>query len=195
MCKLFLLINWNSIFSALTGGLIAGYFSLRAVDKAEMKDSKKREEEEKSLLRSFLLSIRDEVDTLWNRYMWGMGERLESLPENSPLLVYYPVAQNYFVVYDGNSSLIGKIKDDSLRKLIIITYTQAKGLLDSYKMNNELVQKFENFSIAAHNNSMFNSQAEAVRAGLVTYVKGIKEQHYEIKKNVAELIEKINQIR
>lgn len=194
MCKLFSLIDWNSVVSALVGGAIAGFFSLRAVDRSAKKDSEMRKKEEESLLNAFLLSIRDEVDTLWNRYMWGIGEELEKLPENQPFLWQYPLTQNYFSVYDNNSSLIGKIKEDNLRKLIIITYTQAKGLIDSYRFNNEMVKTYEDFSLRQTSNPTFGEKVEAELAALIRYAEGIKKQHNEIRENIVELLKRLSNI-
>lgn len=194
MCHFTASIDWNSICSALIGGLIAGLFSLIAVWQSAKKDLEKRLNEEKEVLKSFLLSIRDEVDTIWTRYMEGMGERVENLPEKTAFLLYYPASQNYFVTYDENSSLIGRVKDDKLRKLIIVTYTKAKGLLDSYKMNNEMVQKYENFILLFQqtNNAIFKAWADAALGGLIIYADGIKRQHNEIKSNVIELLKKLS---
>lgn len=196
MCKLFSVIDWNSVVSALVGGAIAGFFSLRAVDRSAKKDSEMRKKEEESLLNAFLLSIRDEVDTLWDRYMWGIGEELEKLPENQAFLWYYPITQSYFSVYDNNSSLIGKIKDNNLRKLIIITYTQAKGLIDSYRFNNEMVKAYEDFSLAHRqtNDPTFEEKVKAELAALIRYAEAIKKQHNEIKENIAELLKRLSNL-
>ena len=74
-----------------------------------------------------------------------MGARVESLKEGEPLLVYYPLVSDFFTVYNGNSFLIGRIPYNDLRKQIIKTYTLAKGMADSFRMNNDLNQKFENW--------------------------------------------------
>lgn len=184
------------LISAFIGAIIGGLFSLGGVWLAHKNDLKKEQEREKLLLKGFLLSIRDEIETLWDRYMWGIGEVLEKLPEKSPLLYFYPLTQSYFTVYDDNSSLIGKIEDNDLRKLIIITYAKAKGLVDGYRFNNEMVQKYENlnFLYQQTNNPTIGSQAKAALAGLVEYADGIKKQHLEIKNSVAELLRKLSNI-
>jgi hypothetical protein len=71
------------------------------------------------------------------------GARLESLRENEPFNFYYLFASDFFSVYNSNASLIGRINDNGLRKQIIKTYILSKGMVDSFRLNNALVHKFE----------------------------------------------------
>lgn len=182
--------GWMSLLSAVIGGIITGLFAIWAVHITHKKEMKKIKEQEESLMNGLLQSIHDEVETLWDIYQEGMGVHLEALPEGHPLLMFYPITQDYFTVYHGNSFLIGKIKDNDLRKSIITTYTQAKGLIDSYRMNNDMVQKYEqlDFLYRQTNNPVFAQQLNAQHSVLVKYVKGIKEQHNELKNNVNVLL-------
>lgn len=100
--------------------------------------------------------MHDEIETLWESYIVGVGNNLAALPENQPLLTYYPVTQEYFSVYVGNAILIGRISDTELRKSVVSTYAMARGLIDSYRLNNELLQKFE------HWDSMYKQTSEEV---------------------------------
>ena len=186
-------IDFSSLISAIIGGLIAGGFSLLAVSATHKNDLKKKQKQEETLLEEFLASIRVEIDTLWNRYMAVIGKTLEDLPNNQPLLFFYPVTQDYFTIYESNATLIGKIQDRDLSKLLVNTYLQAKGLIDSYRMNNELVQKFENFMFLYQqtNNSILKSQAEAVKTSLTSYADDIRKSHLEIKNNVFELLRRL----
>jgi len=176
--------------SAILGGIITGIFSLWAVNKSHKKEISRLKSQENSLIQSLLQSIHDEIETLWDTYQQGMGVYLESFQENTPLLRVYPITQDYFSVYHGNTFLIGKIKDNDLRKHIIVTYTQAKGLIDSYRMNNEMVQKYEqlDFLYRQTNNSIFLQQLNAQYSILGEYAKGIKDQHNKVKNSVAALL-------
>ena len=184
---------WGFI-GAIIGSIIGGTFTLKGVSISHKNDLKKQKTEESTLLKGFLLSIRGEIKTLWDRYMWGVGKDLEKLLVGKPFLVTYPLTQNYFIVYDSNASLIGKIEDDDLRELIVIAYTCAKGLIDSYKLNNDLVQKWGNLVLQYQltNNPVFDQNAKALLVGLTDYVVGIKELHFEMKDNVAKLLEKLD---
>lgn len=102
-----------------------------------------QKQNQQKLIKGFLQAIHDEIETLWEIYEADMGVQLEALHDGNPLLVYYPVMQEYFTVYNTNGFLIGHVEDPDLRKLIIQVYSKARGLIDSYKMNNDMVGKLE----------------------------------------------------
>lgn len=153
----------------------------------------KQEIEGRKLLKSLLQAIHDEIETVWESYQMGMGIHIEALKEGQPLLMYYPVTQDYFTVYSGNSFLIGRIDDNDLRKDIIVTYTLARALIDSYRMNNELVQKYENIHwiFKETGNNVHKLLGEAHYLGLKNYSGSLKKYHYGLKKNVEDLLRKL----
>ncbi len=63
--------------------------------------------------------------------------------------MYYPLTQDYFTVYQSNAHLIGEIQNEDLRGLIILTYSAAKGVVDSYRYNNHIVEKHEHWDWVA----------------------------------------------
>ena len=83
------------------------------------------------MLLGILQAIHDEIETLWDNYMDGIGHHTEALADGQPLNIYYPVTQEYFTVYNTNAFFIGRIRDHDLRKLIVSTYSKARGLIDS----------------------------------------------------------------
>jgi hypothetical protein len=185
--------DWSLFWSAIVGGIITGGFSILAVLCAHDKEIKRQKKQEDSLIKGLLQSIHDEVETLWDTYQEGMGVQLEALPENQPWIGFYPVTQDYFTVYHGNSFLIGKIKDNDLRKSIITTYTRAKGLIDSYRLNNDFSQRYEQLDslFRQTNNPVFMQQLNAQRTVMIEYVKKIKESHNEVKNNVNSLLREL----
>ena len=132
------------------GGLVAGYFALESVNRSFNNQREHAEESEKKLIQGFLQAIHDEIETIYERYQETMGSRLESLPDGSALTFYYPVVSDFFSVYNGNTFLIGRIPNNDLRKQIIRTYTLSKGMVDSFRLNNDLVYKFE------HSNKIYD---------------------------------------
>ena len=119
-----------------------------------------------------------------------MGSKIESLKEDEPLDIYYPLVSDFFTVYNGNSFLIGNIQDNDLRKQIIKTYTISKSLVDSFRMNNDLVNKFEH----AHKiyeetqKEMHRKQAEAHYLVLKEYAKSLKQTHRIMKEEISNLL-------
>lgn len=62
---------------------------------------------------------------------------------------YYPLTQDYFTTYQSNAHLIGEIENDDLRNLIIEMYSEAKGVVDSYRYNNHIVGQHEQWAWTA----------------------------------------------
>jgi len=119
-----------------------------------------------------------------------MGAKLESLNDAEPLLMYYPLVSDFFSVYNGNSFLIGRIPDNDLRKQIIKTYTLAKGMVDSYRMNNDLNQKFDYWHqvFQESKNEIHKQKAAAQYAALVEYANKLKKGHQEVKTETTQLL-------
>jgi len=137
-----------------------------------------------------LQAFHDEIETLWGIYQASAGAQLEALLNNEPMLMYWPLTQDYLTIYNTHASSIGKIKNHELRKQIIATYTKIRGMIDSFRMNNELVQKWE----YAHSlfqetrGSVHESNANARLESLVEYAKLLKQTHSELESMVSELL-------
>jgi hypothetical protein len=186
--------DWATFGSAITGavlgGLIAGYFALKSADKAYKNQTKQSKENEDQIIKALLQAIHDEMETVFETYQEAMGAQLESLKEGAPLLAYYPLVSDFFTVYNGNSFLIGRVPDNDLRKQIIKTYTLAKGMVDSFRMNNELNQKFEYWhQIFQESKSEEHQQKAAAHYNaLVEYAKKLKLGHQQIKSETSQLL-------
>lgn len=182
-----------AITGAVVGGVSTGFFTLRAVKKAHQNTIELQNEKEEAIIQGLLQAIHDEVETIWDRYQEGIGVHLEALKENQPLAMYYPVVQDYFTVYNGNTFLIGRIEDNDLRKDIVFLYTAAKGLADSYRLNNDLVQKLEYWD-GLHQeskNEAHKNKAVAQFRVLLEYTKTIRKQHDLLKKKTGKLLRKL----
>ena len=183
-------IDWNSVISAVTGGLIAGAFSLWAVDKAHKNDLTKEEQQERLLIKGFIQSVQTEIETLWETYQEGVGKELEGLVENQALLHFYPLTQqDYFTIYSGSSYLVGRVKNERLRKSIVETYTKARGLIDAYRLNNDMVRKYEELNLIKQQSgsSNLNDMIMLQIRVLVEYAPKILDQHNQTKKSMENL--------
>ncbi len=186
--------EWSSfgsaIVGAIVGGLTTGYFALKAAKRSFQDLQKHADESEKKLIKGLLQAIHDELETVYDRYMETMGSRLESLNDGGALNFYYPLVSDFFSVYSGNTFLLGRISDNDLRKQIIRTYTLARGMVDSFRLNNDLVHKFE------HSNKIFEETQQDVHkqhaiahySALVEYAKTLKQGHMELKKEVTSAL-------
>jgi hypothetical protein len=183
-------IQFGALLASIIGGFIAGYFTLRGVNKAHQNDLEKQKKDREAIIKGLLQSLHDEIETLWETYMKGIGVKLEALSDNQPLHFYYPITQEYFTVYNGNSFLIGQIDNNDLRKAIITSYTKARGLIDSYRFNNDLLQKYEywSFLFQETKNPQHAININAYHDSLTKHAKDLKESHGELKEDVKNLL-------
>ena len=184
---------WSAIAGAITGGVLTGVFSLLASQKSYKNQQEHSDKNEEKIIAGLLQSIHNEIETVFDRYQESMGARLESLNDGGALIYYYPLVSDFFTVYNGNSFLIGRIPNNDLRKQIIKTYTLAKGMVDSFRMNNDLVSKWE-FSeklYAESKNDVHKEQAIAHFASLIDYAKTLKESHKTLKTEVSNLLREL----
>lgn len=188
---------WSSfvpaIAGAVIGGFLTGWFSIRATNKAHKNQSLQEDKNERKIISGLLQAIHDELETVFDRYQETIGSKLESLEENGALAFYYPLVSDFFTVYNGNSFLIGRIPNNDLRKQIVKTYTLNKGMVDSFRLNNDLVAKLE-FSEKLYqesNNEVHKQQAIAHYNSLVVYAKILKEEHKSLKQEVSLLLREL----
>lgn len=187
-------INFASaIFGALLGGGLAILGSWWATHQAHKYDLKKSQREHQEELNGFYQSIKTEINVLWERYMWGMGHRVEQIPEGQYIDGYYPVTQEYFINYKANAHLIGQIPCQQLREMIITVYAKAQGLIDSYKLNNHFNEEHDHWAwlAAETNNPLYIQHAQSMQVCLIEYVKPIKELHFELKTSIPQLTERL----
>lgn len=186
--------DWSAFGSAITGaivgGLITGFFALRSTQKSYENQLAHSDANEAKIIKGLLQAIHDELETIYDRYQETMGSRIESLKEGEALNFYYPLVSDFFSVYNGNSFLIGRIPDNDLRKQIVKTYTLAKGMVDSFRLNNDLVNKFE-YSSKVYDETQHETHknhAVAHYNALVEYAKSLKEGHATLKYEIQSLL-------
>ena len=99
---------------------------------------------------------------------------------------YYPISQNYFIIYEQNAKLIGGIKDYNLRSLIIECYILMKGFVDSFRMNNAMLSRFENAQL------LFNKTHDKEDARVIlALIKSLYDYSNKLKFNQQKLKTKI----
>jgi hypothetical protein len=187
-------MDWSSFGSAISGavigGFIAGFFALKSTQQSFDNQKSQSDESEKKLIKGVLQAIHDELETIFERYQDTMGSKIDNINDQEALAFYYPLVSDFFTVYNGNSFLIGRIPDNDLRKKIIKTYTIAKGMVDSFRLNNDLVSKWE-FSEKLYAESQLEvhkQQAVAHYSALVDYAKSLKDSHASFKVEVNDLL-------
>jgi hypothetical protein len=129
--------------AALVGAAVGGWCTLKAAREQKAADASSDAQRDKRLVQSFLQGILDELEVVWTRYYETTGRVLENSAADTPFMFYYPVFQEFFMIYTTMSGLVGRIEDADLRRSIVKTYTAARGLVDSFRFNNIIYEKFE----------------------------------------------------
>ncbi len=77
------------------------------------------------------------------------------------------------------------------------TYAKAKGLIDSYRLNNEFVHKYEQAYLLYQetNNKVHDEQAQVRKQSLILYSKLLKQAHMEVKIEVQILLRSLRKTR
>ena len=180
----------SEFLAGLLGGLIGGCCTLLGVLVSHKLSGRNRRREQDELLQGVLQGLHDEIETLWDIYIERVGRQVETLKDGKGIESYWVVTQDYFTIYTSNCHLIGRISDVDLRKEIISTYTIAKSLLDSFRMNNELVNQLEQAMLLANETGNETHMREATlrRQQVVTYAIGLKIIHAELRDRTSSLL-------
>ncbi len=187
--------EWNAdaLLSSGVGALIGSALTLAGALLAHHLEKKEANLKDGEHILGLLQAIHDEIETLWESYLASAGAQIEALQDSNPMLMYWPLTQDYFTIYNTNSFFIGKIKDHDLRKQIVATYTRARGLVDSFRMNNDLLQKWEHAHLLFQEsqNELHKMHAQARYQSLTQYAASLKKTHLELKGMVAELLRRL----
>ena len=98
------------------------------------------------------------------------------LPENVFIKLFYIRREEYFLIYNNNADLIGKIKDKELIRLIINAYNKIKGLLDLFDINNDYRRKYIYFLEQYYRTPNYSDKIE-----LLTYMRTLRENTIRLK--------------
>ena len=187
------ILHSKEFIIGMIGAFIGGFFTLAGTLVAHSLEIRRDIEKEKRQLKGVLQAFHTELKTLWERYLVTAGNKLEGLQDRDPLLMYWPITQDYFTIYSSNAGKIGEIEDSELRSLIVAAYTKSRGLVDSFRMNNELNARYEHFTALANSTRSQNDIANqnAYLEALRTYSSTLKELHKELKLLVEDLIQQL----
>jgi hypothetical protein len=131
----------SGLAGALVGGILSYFGGVRGARIAaqtaialQKEEFAKREEAAKltdqALIRGTVQAISDEIEALWLLYYREIGPHLASVGETEAARAF-PVHQSYFVVFDANGGLVGRIPSASLSRKILNFYVGAKSMIDS----------------------------------------------------------------
>lgn len=168
-------IDFNSLISALFGAS----FTLFAVFIAEFFTRKRQKDDNKKQIINFLNSICAELNTLWKLYYENAGQNLEECSDTEAYTFVFIVNQDYFTIYRNNSHIIGQIDNEELRSCIIRAYAKAKSLIDTYQLNNSMLEKKELFLVQKYK-EMYDEYEHILKE----YTTSLKRLHFELKDEI-----------
>ena len=184
------ILHFKEFIIGLIGALLGGFFTLLGTLVAQFLENRREISKEKRELKGVLQAFHTELQTLWERYLSTAGQKVEDLSPGNPLLMYWPITQDYFTIYSTNARKIGEIEDPRLRKLLVTAYIRSRGLIDSFRMNNELNSKYEHFTALANStrSQIDIANQNAYLKALKDYSSTLKEQHNELKQTIELLL-------
>ncbi|MHB1702824.1 MAG: ABC transporter permease [bacterium] len=200
-----------AIIASIIGGLVTGLFMMWQNKRNFKYNLTLIELEDRKIEKAVLQALETEIKVIWKRYenfikpsikellesdysekFTDMNKYMEDLNYFYILLSYrISISQDYFTIYNGNSSFIGKIKNEKLRKEIVSVYTNIKGFIELSTLVNKNQDKIEkvlkkDLEFASKFN---NSQAstEVIISAYKTRLNNIIESIKQIKKQQDDL--------
>jgi hypothetical protein len=174
--------------SALVGALIGGGVSLYTTHKSHRMETQKELKREEKEVHNLLLAMQTEMSTLWQFHMRKVGYLIEELKEGDVLQFYYPLTLDYFTVYHESADQLGKVRNDKLRNIIVVCYNKAKKVVDAFIYHNRLLEAYAALNDTDNPSPKHQARIEAKRKELQTFAMFLKENHFELKGYVEELI-------
>lgn len=113
-------------------------------------------------VHNFLAGVREELCASMAAYMLQAGTALEQVPAGHPVQLWWLAPPEPFKVYNATVGLIGRVRDDELRRQIISTFVVVGGLLLTWTTHNRLFDEFEKADEATRQSIADATQLEAL---------------------------------
>lgn len=180
--------NLFGFLSGLLGAIVGGLFTLYATQVSIREAHATEARQEQKNLQNLLDSLGVELYALWSMHEKRIGHFLQNMGPGEPFLYYYPLSQNYFVIYDGNAAQIGQIADKNLREEIVFTYNKCKKVVDGLNYNNTLFQDWRQLVQRSDESAHDKAEIANKYKELCDYGSQIKADHEELKLHVDQLL-------
>jgi hypothetical protein len=136
--------QWSTMGSAIIGGLIGGGFAALAAWQAHRHNLSLEAIQLKKRIDGILEAMRCELTVIRAAYDNDIGKLLRNVKEGQSYNGHFSMMEEkYFIVYPSNTDVVGQIEDNELVKSIVATYTKANLLIETFRMNNWLIERTE----------------------------------------------------
>lgn len=158
------------------------------------KEKERSSEDDKIELVNMLRSIRDEISVVTEEFAANSGKQLFEGAEGTAYMFKVPLGDRNFPIYEAYVEKIGKIPHEDLRRLIVIAYGRALGVVQGLKMNNALVEKFEDADYLARvmNDDVHKGLRQRTLAVLEEYGDTLRADYRKAQSCVEELLKALN---
>ncbi len=151
----------HPLSAAVAGGLVGGGFTCLGLLINISNERRKSSAAEHHEVVAFCQAIATELHCVVGRYMDSVGTSMEQHDRTQPFAYFYPVFEDYFTIFNSNASMVGKIQDRDLRSEMVQVYIIGKALLDTYKLNNQIVVNWQEAQHSADRSGVAQDQLYA----------------------------------
>jgi hypothetical protein len=172
-------MNWHIFASTILGAL----FTFSGILFTHMLNLQRQKRADKQLIKALMQGLQDEINGLLEFAKVSSVHQIEAAPEGKPYEGLFTASQDYFTVYHANAALVMQINDGSLRRSIIQTYTRAKWLLDTLKMNRLYLERFHYLqsTFVKTREQSVQAEAEEYHQTLIAMAGQVKRAQAEFK--------------
>jgi hypothetical protein len=178
---------WAAVLGAVFGGLMTGWFALRA-QKQAAKDQRIRDRDaERETIRGTLGAIATEVEVFKAKYLDAFQimfkEPDPQAPPVNPAKVA-PTNQSLFSVFDSNAAVLGRITNPILRRKIVTTYIDLKAIVD---VVNHYTERREFWARLRHQQGK-NEETREAKAEVESWISNINRSVPKLDTKIIELL-------
>ena len=172
-------MNWHTFASTLLGAL----FTFSGILFTHALDFKRRKRAHKKLVHALMQGLQDEIAGLLEFAKTSSVHQIEAVADGKPYEGLFTASQDYFTVYHANAELVMQIDDAPLRRSIIQTYTRAKWLLDTIRMNRLYLERYHYLqsTFLKTKEQSVQTEAEEYHRTLIDMAVQVKRAHCEFK--------------
>jgi hypothetical protein len=175
--------------ASIAGGFVGGGLTYLGVIKSLRSDSEKSRSATNENVNAFCKSIAAELEAVVERQRNNLGPLFEQITERHFINGYQIADQNYFIVFDNNATMVGRMRDQELGRKIIKLYIKMKGHLDTFKVHAQLFSELKSLKDESAQQPHFDMlKISEKEKEMVEQTQVLKSEYVEIESLSKEMI-------